>query len=181
MDPVSQPSLSWNDCPRTRREFLSWSVRGIGATALWALLADEGRGEGRGASESVQRSHHPPLARRAIHICLVGGLSHLDSFDYKPELDRMHGKSLQTDEQPDIFFGQVGQLRRSDFRFQQRGKSGLWVSDLFPHLAELADELCVVRSMMSDSANHTPALFLANSGFQFNGFPSMGAWLSYGL
>ncbi|MDA0841381.1 MAG: DUF1501 domain-containing protein [Planctomycetota bacterium] len=157
----------------TRRDFFHWGVRGLGATAFANLLATE--------SCAASLAHFAPRAKRAIHICLVGGLSHLDSFDYKPHLETVHGKSLQSDEQPDIFFGKVGLLRQSDFKFEQRGRSGLWVSDLFPHIARMADDLCVIRSMTSDSANHTPALFVANSGFQFNGFPTLGAWLSYGL
>jgi hypothetical protein len=72
-------------------------------------------------------------------------------------------------------------LRKSDWEFKQRGESGLWLSDMFPHIAEQADHLTVIRSMISDSANHTPALFVQNSGFQFNGFPSMGSWLAFGL
>jgi hypothetical protein len=108
-------------------------------------------------------------------------MSHVDSFDHKPELDRHHGQSLKTDETPDIFFGQVGLLRRSDWAFKQRGQSGLWISEMFPLIAEMADELTLLRSMVSDSANHTPALFFLNSGFGANGFPSTGSWLSYGL
>ncbi|GAA4472985.1 DUF1501 domain-containing protein [Novipirellula rosea] len=122
-----------------------------------------------------------PKAKRAIHICLVGGLSHVDSFDPKPALTKMHGKSLQTDEQVDLFFGQMGLLRRQDWEFKPRGESGLLISEMFPHIAELADDLTILRSMESKSANHTPALFLANSGFEFNGFPSMGSWISYGM
>lgn len=158
----------------SRRDFFHWGVRGLGATAFTELLLRDAVGDSFS-------SHHPARAKRAVHICLVGGLSHVDSFDYKPALESLHGKSLQSDEQPDIFFGQVGQLRKSDFPFRQRGESGLWVSDLFPHIAKQADHLCVILSMTSDSANHTPALFLANSGFQFNGFPSMGSWVVYGL
>ncbi len=158
-----------------RRDFFHWGVNGLGATALASLLA----GETAMASEgSVAR---PAKAKRAIHICLVGGLSHIDSFDYKPELTKLHGKSLQTDEQPDIFFGQMGLLRGADWTFRPRGESGLMISDMFPHIAELADDLTLLRSMESKSANHTPALFLANSGFEFNGFPSLGSWLSYGM
>jgi hypothetical protein len=108
-------------------------------------------------------------------------MSHLDSFDHKPELDRLHGKTLQTEEKPDIFFGQMGLLRKSDWEFRPRGQSGLQISELFPHIAAQADRLTVFRSMVTESANHTPALFFQNSGFEFNGFPSMGSWLSYGL
>ena len=75
----------------------------------------------------------------------------------------------------------MGLLRRPDWNFRQRGQSGLWVSDLFPHLAELADELTVIRSMVAETSNHTPATFHENSGFRLNGFPCLGAWLGYGL
>lgn len=171
-----------NHMKSNRRDFLNWGIQGLGATALISLLQEEQRtlsaGE-IGANSAVP--HFSPKVKHAIQICLVGGLSHLDSFDYKPELKRLHGKSLNSKEQPDIFFGQVGLLRRNDWEFKQRGKSGLWVSELFPHLAGQADKFTVIRSMVSESANHTPALFFSNSGFQFNGFPSMGSWLSYGL
>jgi len=158
----------------SRREFLDWGVTGLGATALAAMLQQDGRGD----------SALPKLAakaKRAIHVCLIGGLSHVDSFDHKPELTKMHGKSLQTDEKPDIFFGKIGQLRKEDFEFRARGESGLMISDMFPHIAKHADDLTILRSMESQSANHTPGLFVANSGFEFNGYPSMGSWLSYGL
>ncbi len=166
-----------------RRSWLDWSSRGIGATALLAMLSAEEKGHATtaetGAAEA--RPKKEVKAKRAIQICLVGGMSHLDSFDYKPELEKFHGKTLQTEEKPDIFFGQMGLLRKSDWEFRARGESGLMVSELFPKIAEQADRLTVIRSMVTESANHTPALFFENSGFEFNGFPSMGSWLSYGL
>jgi len=155
-----------------RRDFLSWSARGLGATAALHLLLRDG---------SAAATRHPAKAKRAVQISLVGGLSHVDSFDPKPELAKRHGQPLKTDTKPDVFFGQVGLLRKNDWEFRPRGKSGLMVSDLFPHLAGVADDLTVIRSMTADSANHTPALFVQNSGFQFNGYPSLGGWLSYGL
>jgi len=161
-----------------RRDWLAWGQRGLGATAALMLLSREGV-LGTRAQEALNQ--RVPKAKRAIQICLVGGLSHIDSFDHKPVLDDFHGKTLKTDEQPDLFFGQMGLLRKSDWSFRRRGQSGLWVSELFPHLAAQADLLTVVRSMVTDSANHTPALFFENSGFEFNGFPSVGSWLSYGL
>jgi hypothetical protein len=160
---------SFND----RRGFFSWAARGLGATAFLHLLASDGRG--------APKTHFAPKAKRVIHICLIGGLSHLDSFDPKPALLKRHGTSLGAKEMPDIFFGQVGLLRKSDWEFKARGQSGLEVSELFPHIAKQADKLTVIRSMMADSANHTPALYLQNSGFQFSGFPSVGSWASYGL
>jgi len=156
-----------------RRDFFSWTARGLGAVAFLHLL-------GRDA-QAAPETHFPPKAKRVVHICLIGGLSHLDSFDPKPELTKRHGKTLGSKEMPDIFFGQVGLLRKSDWEFKPRGKSGLEVSELFPHVANHADKLTVIRSMTADSANHTPALYLQNSGFQFSGFPSVGAWASYGL
>src|SRR5262249_31306366 len=113
--------------------------------------------------------------------CLVGAMSHIDSFDYKPDLFRCHGKALQTKERPDVFFGQVGLLRKPDWEFRQHGRGGLWISDLFPQLAQTADELTVIRSMDAETSNHTPATFQENTGFRLNGFPVLGAWLSYGL
>ncbi|MFM8579242.1 MAG: DUF1501 domain-containing protein [Planctomycetaceae bacterium] len=161
----------------TRRDLLDWGLQGLGATAIATLLSADGS-----SSETPDASLRPPVrAKRAIHICLVGGLSHIDSFDPKPELDRLHGTRLMTDEKPDTFFGKMGLLRKADWAFQPRGRSGLEVSDLFPNIAELADELTVLRSMESKSDNHTPGLLLANSGFEFTGFPSMGSWISYGL
>ena len=157
-----------------RRRLLSWGSQGLVATALTHLLQSESRADSPNPGFA-------PRARRAIQISLIGGMSHVDSFDHKPELDRHHGQSLKTDETPDIFFGRVGLLRRSDWAFKQRGESGLWISDMFPHIAEMADEMTLLRSLVSDSANHTPALFLLNSGFGANGFPSTGSWISYGL
>jgi hypothetical protein len=154
-----------------RRQLLDFGSHGLAAIALAQLLGETADGA----------PQLPARARRAIQICLVGGLSHVDSFDYKPGLDRNHGKTLKTDEAPDIFFGKVGLLRRSDWTFRQRGESGLWISDMFPRIAENADELTLLRSMVTDSANHTPALFMLNSGFGANGFPSTGSWLSYAL
>lgn len=155
-----------------RRGFLSWSARGLGATAALHLLARDG---------VIAAPHHAAKAKRAVQISLVGGLSHVDSFDHKPELTKHHGKPLKTDTKPDVFFNQVGLLRKPDWEFRRRGNSGLWVSELFPHLAGVADDLTVINSMTADSANHTPALFVLNSGFQFNGFPCLGSWLAYGL
>lgn len=156
-----------------RREFLSFSSRGVAATAALSLLF-------RNQSVAVA-PHFTPKAKRVIHICLCGGLSQVDSFDYKPELKRLHGKPLPGTEKPDVFFGQVGLLRKYDWNFQKRGQCGLWVSDLFPHLAEVADELTVIRSMVAESSSHTPATMQENSGFRLNGFPMFGSWLSYGL
>jgi hypothetical protein len=167
----------------TRRDFFSWSAHGLTGAALASLLLRDGsvRATPIAGEAADPPPHHAARARRVIHLCLCGGVSHIDSFDYKPLLARYHGKPLPSSEKPETFFAQIGLLRQSDFAFQQRGQSGLWISDLFPHIAELADELTVIRSMVADSANHTPATFQENTGFRFNGFPVMGAWVSYGL
>ncbi|RLT08620.1 MAG: DUF1501 domain-containing protein [Planctomycetota bacterium] len=168
--------------PLNRREWLThWGMQGLAATALLDLWKTDGLARELTDPARGHQTSLIPKAKRAIHISLVGGMSHLDSFDYKPELVARHGQNLVTNEKPDIFFGQVGQFRRPDWKFARRGQSGLYVSDLFPHIARQADLLTVVKSMVTESANHTPALFFANSGFQFNGFPSLGSWLSFGL
>jgi hypothetical protein len=151
-----------------RRDFLSSS---LGATAALHLLA----------RETGAKPHHAPKAKRAIQISLVGGMSHIDSFDYKPELAKRHGQPLGGDSKPDVFFNQVGLLRKPDWEFKQGGGSGLWMSDLFARIGSMRDEITFVKSMTAESANHTPALFVLNSGFQFNGYPALGSWLSYGL
>lgn len=154
-----------------RRSFLHWTAHGLGGAALATLLAQDGKAQ----------THHAPKATRAIHICLCGALSQVDSFDFKPDLARLHGRSLQSSERPDVFFGQVGLLRQSDWAFRQRGQSGLWISDLFPEIAGVADELTIINSMVAETSNHTPATFQENTGFRLNGFPTVGAWLSYAL
>jgi hypothetical protein len=166
-----------------RREFLSWVTQGLGGAAMASLMLRDGTlraasipGEARDLPP-----HHAPKAKRAIHICCCGAMSHLDTFDYKPELVRLHGKSLKTDERPDVFFGQVGLLRAPDWTFRQYGECGRWVSDLFPKLGEMVDEMTFIHSMYAETSNHTPAIFQENTGFRLNGFPVLGSWLSYGL
>ncbi len=162
----------------SRRDMLDFSTAGISATALAALL---GRDKPVAARTGFQLPDSRARVRRVVHVVATGGFSQVDSFDYKPQLNRLHGTPLESDERPDVFFGKVGLLRQSDWAFRQRAESGLWVSDLFPHLAGVADELTVIRSMVAETSNHTPATFQENSGFRLNGFPVLGAWLSYGL
>lgn len=165
-----------------RREFLSWVPNGLGSAALAGLLLRD-RVVQANAPEVPKSGgvHFPPKAKRAIHICLLGAMCHVDTFDYKPQLITSHGKSLQSSERPDVFFGKIGLLRKPDWEFKQRGQSGLWISNLFPHLSTVADELTVINSMFAETSNHTPATFQENSGFRLNGFPVFGSWLSYGL
>src|SRR3954469_735393 len=162
-----------------RREFFSWVRGGLAGAAAASLMLRDGTAQAGVPGEAHPACpHFAPRAKRALHICLCGAMSHVDSFDHKPGLIAAHGQSLKTSTRPDVFFGKVGRLRKSDWEFRQRGDSGLWISDLFPILGEVADELTVIRSMVADTANHTPATFQENSGFRLNGFPAMGAWLS---
>jgi hypothetical protein len=169
--------------PLPRRDFLACFGAGLGGIALASLLGREQVLAAATPSGSLDTPvpHHAPKANRAIQIFLQGGLSQVDSFDYKPELTKHHGRALSADEKPDVFFGKVGLLHQSHWPFQQRGRSGLWISDLFPHLAGVADELTLIRSMVSSTGNHTPATFEAHTGFRMMGFPVLGAWLSYAL
>jgi hypothetical protein len=162
-----------------RRRLLSWVGTGLTGTAFAALLGRDNITQAAGPG--APGPHFQPKAKRAIHICCLGALSHVDSFDFKPGLIARHGKSLGSRERPDVFFGQVGLLRKPDWEFRQRGQSGLWISELFPNLAQVADELTVINSMVAETSNHTPATFQENTGFRLNGFPVLGSWLAYGL
>jgi hypothetical protein len=166
-----------------RRGFFSWVKTGLGSAALASLMLREQRlvGAPMPGEAPDPPPHHPFKVSRVVHICLCGALSHLDSFDYKPALAKYHGQPMPGDEKPDVFFGQIGLLRKNDWEFKQHGQSGLWISNLFPCIAEIADELTVINSMVAETSNHTPATFQENAGFRLNGFPVLGSWLSYGL
>ena len=166
-----------------RREFLGQFATGLGSLALASLLGRDGllSAAALPGEAADPPPHHAPKARRVIQVFLSGGLSQVDSFDYKPALVKLHGQPLPGGESPDVFFGQVGLLHQSHWQFKQRGQSGLWISELFPRLAECADQLTVIRSMVASSGNHTPAIYESHSGFRLMGFPVMGSWLSYGL
>lgn len=167
-----------------RRDFLQHSASGLGAMALsWLLNRDAAFAKlpEESALGSVRLPHYAPKAKRIVQIFCCGGVSHLDTFDYKPDLIRMHGKSLEGKGENLGFFGQPGKIMQSPYSFRQHGQSGAWVSSLLPHLATCVDDLCFIHSMVAKSNNHTPATFQMNSGFTMNGFPSMGAWLSYAL
>jgi hypothetical protein len=159
----------------SRRGFLREAGSGLGAIALAWMLGEDASG-----AEGPVR-HFPARAKRVVQIFACGGVSHVDTFDYKPELERHEGQELAGKGKVETFFGKPGRLMKSPFAFRRRGESGQWVSSLLPHLAECADELTIVRSMVTKSSNHTPATFQMNTGFTMNGFPCLGAWLSYGL
>ena len=152
----------WNE---TRRKALLDIGAGFGWLACSSLL------------HGAQQPHFAAKAKRVIQVFSVGGMSHLDTFDYKPELARRSGKPFDMP----TFFGQGGNLLGNVFEFKQRGQSGLWVSDLLPKIAERSDMLTVIRTMVAKSANHMPAVAQMNTGFILTGFPSMGAWTVYAL
>src|SRR6516225_9889298 len=141
----------------TRRDMLLRCANGFGAVALAALLAEEGAAAEPGGVRRPVR-HHPATANSVVFLYMDGGPSQVDTFDYKPLLEKYHGKDPHS-----IFrveptqFDNVGKVMASPWKFRQRGQSGLWVSDLFPHVAECVDELCVIHSMVSKFPEHTSA------------------------
>jgi len=168
----------------TRRHFL-WEVGGgiSGIALAWLLNQEQGRAAtAASVSPSAPKPpHFAPKARRVIHVCACGGVSHLDTYDYKPDLIKHDGQELTSKGKIDTFFGKPGRLMKSPFAFQQHGQSGLWMSELLPHLATCVDDMTFIYSMTAKSSNHTPATFQMNTGFTMNGFPCLGSWLSYGL
>ena len=157
----------------SRREALREIGGGLGSVALAALLQSDARGEGG--------CHHPAKARRVIQIFCPGGMSHVDTFDYKPVLEKRAGEPFDPDGTLQFFASKPGACQPSHWPFHRRGESGLWVSDLFPKLSQCVDDIAFVYSMRSKSALHGPACFMMNTGFTLPGFPSMGAWVTYGL
>ncbi|HEY2953356.1 MAG TPA: DUF1501 domain-containing protein [Verrucomicrobiae bacterium] len=172
--------------PRSRRHFLREAGAGLSGIALAWLLSRE-----RGAAATpvqhpltagaTRPPHFPPRAKRVIQLYACGGVSHLDTYDYKPDLIEHDGEELTNKGNIDTFFGKPGRLMKSPFSFRRHGQSGLWMSDLLPNLATCVDDLTFIYSMTSKSSNHTPATFFMNTGFTMNGFPCLGAWMSYGL
>ena len=169
----------------SRRHFLWNTAGGIGGLALaWMLDRERSAQAAQTAPAhpaSTRTPHFTPKARRVIQIFCAGGVSHLDTFDYKPDLAKFHGKALEGKGENQGFFGQPGLVMKSPFAFHRHGQCGHWVSDLLPRLAGCVDDVAFIHSMVAKSNNHTPATFQMNSGFTMNGFPCMGAWLSYGL
>ncbi len=158
-----------------RRRFLSGMAGGMAGVALGAMLA-----EGQLlAGDSFP--HHPPKAKRVVHIFCTGALSHLDSWDYKPELVKRHGQPMPGSEGLLTFQGENGNLARSPWAFRPRGESGKMISDLLPRLADLADEMCFVHSLTSKTNTHGPGEMFMSTGFTTEGFPSLGSWVTYAL
>src|SRR6267378_402455 len=183
MNPVnSSPKL----CAGTRREFLWQMGGGFAGLALTALLDGEGfftRNAIAAAADlnplSPRPQDFPAKAKSCIFLFMYGGPSQMDLFDYKPELQSRDGQTVNLE----IRRGSIQQktLLASNRSFRQHGKSGLWISDCFPHLAQHADKLAVIKSLYADSFAHGSAMIQMNSGRIIQGHPSLGSWLSYGL
>ena len=165
--------------PLTRREMLGRCAGGFGSVALSSLLADPVYGKAK-SPFAPKNTHHDPKAKSVIFLYMDGGVSQVDSFDYKPRLEKDHGKPFSAKINP-TQFDNIGKTLKSPWDFKQYGQSGLNVSDLFPYVGEMADDLCVVRSMTSKFSEHNSANFFLHTGFGVQGRPSMGAWMSYGL
>jgi hypothetical protein len=168
--------------PFTRRDMLRRCANGFGAVALAALLAEEGRAEGETAAGRQPVRHHPAKAKSVIFLYMDGGPSQVDTFDHKPALEKYHGKDPHTVFQVEpTQFDNVGKVMASPWKFRQHGETGLWVSELFPQVAGCADDLAVIRSMVSKFPEHTSANYFLHTGSGLQGRPSMGAWAGYGL
>jgi uncharacterized protein DUF1501 len=184
-----------HDLHLTRRQLFGLSAKGIGIAALTSLLKDSGlafpaadeAGRDPKTGGLTGLPHFAPKVKRVIFLHQSGGPSQIETFDYKPSLDKLHGTEL-----PDsIRHGQritgmtSGQssfpCAKSLFKFNQHGKSGIWVSELLPHTAKIIDELTVIKTMNTDAINHDPAITFIQTGFQQPGRPSLGSWTSYGL
>lgn len=163
-----------------RREWLARSGIGFGAVALSAMLAeDAAKAAGATSPVAAKQPHFPARAKRVIHLFMNGGPSHVDTFDPKPALARYAGKELPVPNLPTE--RKTGAAFPSPFKFQKHGKSGIEVSEIFPHVARSIDDICVIRSMNADVPNHEPSLLLMNCGDARQVRPSMGSWVTYGL
>ena len=172
-----------------RRTFLARSGVGLGALALSSLARADGTSQRTQATQAglglAGGPHHAPRAKRVIFLCMAGGPSHLETFDYKPKLEAMDGQPM-----PESFTrGQpIAQLQNQTLRcqgpltqFREYGQSGQLISDFLPWHGRMADDLCVIRSMVTEQINHDPAHTFMNTGTALNGRPSMGSWVTYGL
>ncbi len=172
----------------SRRQFLSSLGDGFGATALAAILG----GKSAFASEQIRtraglaptpgsECQHRPRANCVIQIFCPGGMSHVDTWDYRPELERVHGTAFDAELGKQTFAGVAGTYAKSFWRFGQHGECSRWLSDLFPQMSQHVDDMAFIYSMQNKSALHGPAMFMMNTGFIRPGFPSMGSWVTYGL
>lgn len=172
----------------TRRQLFGRAATGIGTVALASLLARDGLAEAWDPRSGIAGvPHFAPRAKRIIYLFQNGGPTHVDLFDWKPELVRMHGKPLPDSYSQGKRFSTMtgnakGKLMLAPVEpFAQRGESGAWVSNFLPYTAEIADRACFIKSMHTDAVNHAPAITFLLSGAQIPGRPTLGAWMNYGL
>ena len=177
-----------------RRDFLFDASRGLSGLALASLLAGDGKLRASDDSKrpirpsvrpeaplAAREAHFAPKAARVVMIFCSGAVSHLDTWDYKPELVKRSGQPLPGLEKLVTFQGENGNLVAPQWEFKPRGESGKMISELIPNLAALADEMCFIHSMTAKSNTHGPAENQMSTGFTLDGFPSIGAWVSYAL
>jgi hypothetical protein len=173
----------------TRRGFLEQCGMGMGTLGLASLMGSLGQFDPRARAEvaaaggftkplTPRNPQFPGRAKRVIHIFANGGPSHVDTFDPKPSLDQWHGKEIPIRHQTER---RTGSAFKSPFAFRRYGQSGIPVSDLFPHVAQHVDDMCIIRSMKADVPNHEPSLLLMNCGEARQVRPSFGSWVTYGL
>jgi len=183
-----------NKFGETRRGFLKKTSLGFGAIALSSLIGQTAGFAGVPDSSGLYKpqglstgTHFPAKAKRVIYLFQSGGPSQIETFDYKPSLEKWHGKEIPSSVQgTQRNSGMVANqstfpLVKSIFDFKQYGDSGAWISEIFPHTAKVVDDLCIVKSMITDAINHEPAVMFMQTGSQLSGRPSIGSWLSYGL
>lgn len=170
----------------SRREFFQRTSAGLGGMALASLLAEELPAASRQVADplAAKKSHFPPKAKNVIFLHMVGAPSHLDLFDYKPKLKELDGKLMPDDLWKELrlaFIRKQPQLMGSRYDFKSHGESGLQLSTLMPHLGQMSDDICMIKSLHTDHFNHAPAQLFFQTGFERFGRPSIGSWLSYGL
>lgn len=168
--------------PVSRRDFLARTGCGFGMTALAAMAgaAEAPPAAIQAGSLAPRETHFPARAKHIVFLYMDGGPSSMDLFDPKPLLEKEHGQPIKMKVQP-TQFDNVGTVLKSPWKFKQHGESGLWFSELIPHIAKCADDICVVRSMTSAFSEHTNANYFLHTGHGLQGRPSMGSWCSYGL
>jgi hypothetical protein len=173
----------WN--VRTRREFFTQAGSGLAGLALSSMLAGDGYGAPLKSADPMEPkpTHHKPMAKSVIWLFMEGGPSHIDLFDPKPELEKLHGKPMpESFGRPITAMGTANNTIMAPKRkWKQHGQSGLWISDWYPYIAQHADDLAVIRSCKADGLNHVGSVCQMNTGDILAGRPSMGAWVTYGL
>jgi hypothetical protein len=169
-----------------RRTFLWHSGGGLGGIALsyllgWEGLLAAGPSMGKGKPELDGGLHHKAKAKRVVQLFMSGAASQVDTFDYKPELIKRHGQKFDPGGKVELFQSSPGACMKSPWTWKPQGQCGKYVSSLLPNLATCVDDMAFLHAMVSKSNVHGPATFMQSTGFVLPGFPSMGAWISYGL